>query len=907
MEEKREEKRKKIEEEQRRLKEEEDRKRELDIAKRTEEMKKQLQADIEEKWRRQQEEAANRAREERQETVKEAGPKISPQRKVITKDKAKRKSRRQTKKGNRGKTEARSSSSSDTSENNSTSASESSEDSEEEARRISRILRTEKQKWKPKRVQGRGRSAKRTPPSVYEKGECSRRSETPTTKGVAIAEPRTPLTGEYKGISAGCSREGFVDYTLKVLQQYSAKKVPELREMCERAGIKSARKDDMVMGFVKRQTERAYEGFFDAPAENDKGKEKQESQGGQPEDKTPPKGAKGEQVAGVERRITTTTILLGMRGEITWLKKYLDKADVDEATLDLRTGGTYVIAGPWAKRVYVGCTSRPILQRWREHVHAAASDSRGKAPQLYRWMRTFGTDKFVIIPVRHTTKIDDFEFDRYLIRDLSPNLNAKGTKGRGAKSRRRKGKRERKKKKGGTVGKAVVAFTTAEGKRTSLLNWLHERSEKPRGKAEVIFTAGEQWADGWKQISKFYGISEVEANGRKVLLKQARQICQNGGKSEVRRLVKSEIDGKLDDNALAAFVKKNVRVVSTKNKTVGQVIHNHRRYAHTRPASCPCEHYLLDKQDGHVLARVSEMKDVPMFVRNAKNVTRPDEQNSRRDIIQGINMAIAHLKGKKREVVNVDSCIKAGIGVCAAWTEGEVRSWASKYQGLVLVPVDRNPGDTALICPVLYRHGFGSTFTWNPDYESVDKTETEVLAQCKREFEEAGLSKIGKWKTDGRLGRLYVVPKDKDLRRWRPITPACNDPAMMVQRRGARALHCLVTKFSRKTNFHLRSTLELKEDLEKAGEILSKEGCNMAMGRCYDIKEMFSSISHLSVKKAVSDLVTQFEDQGWRQVRVAIRGKQCHLSKTDWKEPGFVTVKWIRLGQSWSMTLRMLI
>ncbi|GBG89585.1 hypothetical protein CBR_g49374 [Chara braunii] len=474
-------------------------------------------------------------------------------------------------------------------------------------------------------------------------------------------------------------------------------------------------------------------------------------------------GAKGEQVVGVERRITTTTILLGMRGEITWLKKYLDKADVDEATLDLRTGGTYVIASPWAKRVYVGCTGRPILQRWREHVHAAASDSRGKAPQLYRWMRTFGTDKFVIIPVRHTTKIDDFEFERYLIRDLSPSLNAKGTKGRGAKSRRRKGRRERKKKKGGTVGKAVVAFTTAEGKRTSLLNWLHERSEKPRGKAEVTFTTGEQWADGWKQISKFYEMSEVEANGRKLLLKQARQICQNGGKvvfvrlckttttterykrelgrllrqpklvvglarqptsklvglyrtvglfgrketreklkikidrvlrkktgvsvrrrvtvkypyssailkSEVRRLVESEIDGKLDDNALAAFVKKKVRVVSTKNKTVGEVIHNHRRYAHTRPVSCPCEHYHLDKQDGHVLVRVSEMKDVPMFVRNAKNVTRPDEQNSRRDIIQGISMTTAHLKGKKWEVANVDSCVKAGIGAVYMWGEAK--------------------------------------------------------------------------------------------------------------------------------------------------------------------------------------------------------------------------------------------
>ncbi|GBG84771.1 hypothetical protein CBR_g39148 [Chara braunii] len=585
MEEKKEEKRKRIEDEQRMLKEEDDRRRELDIAKRTEEMKMQLQADIEEKWRRQQEEAANRAREERQEVGKEISPGISPQSKAITNGKAKRKTRRQTKKKNRGKTEARSSSSSDTSKNCRTSASESSEDSEEEARRIVHILRAEKQKQKPRKTQGRVRPAKRTPPSVYEKGECSRRSETPTAKGETVTEePRTPLTGGRKGVSAGCSREGFVDYTLKVLH------------------------------------------------------------------------------------------------------------------------------------------------------------------------------------------------------------------------------------------------------------------------ASVL-------------------------------------------KTEVRRKVESVIDKKMDDHALVAFVKKKVRMVNTRNRTVGEVIHNHRRHAHTQPVSCPCEHHLLTKKDGHILTRVSEIKNEPMFVRNAKNVTRPDEQNSKRDIIQGISMAIAHLKGRTQEEMNFDSCVKTENGKCAAWIEGEVRNWASKNQGLVLVPVDRNPGDTVLICPVLYRHGFGSTFTWNPDYESVGKPEAEVLARCKKESEEAGLTEIGRWKSDGKLGRSYVISKDKDLQRWRPIAPACNDPAVLVQRRGARALHCLVTRFSRRKNFHLKSTMELKEDLENAGEILSREGCDMAMGRCYNIKEMFSSISHASVKDEVSDLVMHFEEQGWRQVRVATRGKLCHMSKTDRKEPGFVTVK----------------
>ncbi|GBG74417.1 hypothetical protein CBR_g18829 [Chara braunii] len=483
MEEKKEERRKKAEEEQKRSKEEDERRRELDITTRTEEMKLQLQADIEDKWRRQLEEAANRARENRQEPVKTESPKITPQSKTITKGKRK-KARRQAKKTNKGKRAVLSSTSSDTSEGSSPTTSESSEDSEEDALWIIQLLRAEKQRAKLKKKQGRGRSAKRTPPSRCKRGECSKRSMAPETreKGEVEEEPRTPLPKGYKGKAAGCSREGFVDYTLQVFQEYSAKKVPQLREICEKEGIKTTKKDEMVMELA--------------------------------------------------------------------------------------------------------------------------------------------------------------------------------------------------------------------------------------GATKVEFTARRQWTDGWKQITAQFGMSEVEVEGKSMLLKQAKATCQPG---------------------------------------------------------------------------------------------------------------------------------------------------------------DWNPGDTALICPVLYRHGFGSTFMWNRDYETVVEPEAEILAKCKEDFVGAGLPEIGNWKRDGRLGKAYVIPKDKDLQRWRPIAPTCSDPAELAQRRGARALHCLITRFSRTKNFHLKSTMELKDDLEQAGSKMRREGCDIAMGRCYDIKEMFSSISHLSVKNAVLALVMHFEEQGWRQPGGSVR------------------------------------
>ncbi|GBG62859.1 hypothetical protein CBR_g34230 [Chara braunii] len=260
----REEKRKRDEEEEKRLAKEEKEKRwELDMARRTEEMRLQLQAKIADKWKKQQEQAMEKAKVTSQAEDKATSPKISPKSKAVTK--AKEKTKRSSKK-KKMKTRVVESSSSLSDTEESTSTTEDSSDTEEEALRLVRLLREEKRKTKMKKRQIRKKTSKKNSTGTYERGECSKKSDTPTppTKNRGL-EPETPLTKGYKGISASCSQEGLVDYTLSVMKQYSGKKVSQLKEICEKHGIKPARKEDMVMELVKRQTELAYDGFFSTP------------------------------------------------------------------------------------------------------------------------------------------------------------------------------------------------------------------------------------------------------------------------------------------------------------------------------------------------------------------------------------------------------------------------------------------------------------------------------------------------------------------------------------------------------------------------------------------------------------------------------------------------------------------
>ncbi|GBG76450.1 hypothetical protein CBR_g22198 [Chara braunii] len=504
-------------------------------------MKLQLQVEIAENWRRQQEEATEKAkafektreREKTEVVVKNVSPKISSKvsPRISPKDKISKKGKWKKKKAMRHNTKRRASkrvvdmsTSSDSNDTNS-SDSEDSSDTEEEALQVIRLLRQEKKRTKSKKSASRGRQARRTqdtaveigddlrraPIKTYERGDCSKKSTTPTSpENAGINEPMTPLESGYKGISAGFSREGFMDYTMAVMQEYSAKKVHQLRALCEKQGIKFTKKGDMIMELVKRQTELAYEGCFDTPNKK-------------------------------------------------------EKTVVGENPEEERTGAT----------------------------------------------------------------------------------------------------------------------TTETGRTT----------------------------------------------------------------------------------------------MNTRSKT--------------REASTP-----------RVILR-----------------------------------------------------------------------------------------DTALVCPVLYRHAYGKMFVWNPDYQRVHCDETSVLSTCRTAYEYARLGDVGKWKTDEKLGKTYVIPKDKDLNRWRPIAPACDDPAMMGQRRCARALHCLITRYAGQLNFHLGSTNRLADQLRDAVESLRKQGCVSAIGRCYDIKEMFSSIPHDAVRDAVFELLRFFSDRGWRQVRVATRGKVYVMSKEGKGEVGYVKIR----------------
>ncbi|GBG92588.1 hypothetical protein CBR_g56101 [Chara braunii] len=364
-------------------------------------------------------------------------------------------------------------------------------------------------------------------------------------------------------------------------------------------------------------------------------------------------------------------------------------------------------------------------------------------------------------------------------------------------------------------------------------------------------------------------------------------------RSSMRKATEDLISNKIGDRAIATFVKTKIRLVWSTNKTFSELLHNQKKYATEVERICNCTGSNLPKVEGHVKTRFADLKDIPSFVRNAVNVTRSDGAVDIRTLEQAILAATKHLRGPEIPVVLPKDTVRKEARRSPAWTENEVHNWRRMFEGFVLTPIDRNQGDTAVICPVLYRHAFGKVFLWNENYKAVGdpNSEVELLRKCREDFTNLKLDRIGGWKPDGRLGTAYVIPKHKDLDRWRPIAPAPSDPRALAQWRVARALHCLLVRMPVTSSFYLNSVAELGGRMEAAALRLQNEDCTEVAGRCYDIKEMFSRIPHEAVLQAVTRMLRKYEDEGWQAVKVSYRGKLCVLSKTRRKTDGYVSIK----------------
>ncbi|GBG78065.1 hypothetical protein CBR_g26002 [Chara braunii] len=257
----------------------------------------------------------------------------------------------------------------------------------------------------------------------------------------------------------------------------------------------------------------------------------------------------------------------------------------------------------------------------------------------------------------------------------------------------------------------------------------------------------------------------------------------------------------------------------------------------------------------------------------------------------------AWFKGRqvRIEMRELQDCYQ--VGRCdhsKAMTVEEVEDVMKPFKQLVAVPIDRNPGSTLLLCPQLYVEACRATFNRNPSFTLVQRGEEQLLRGMRGEFDRRGLGRIARWQTGGKFGQAYGLPKDKDLDRWRPISPATDDPARLAGAREGRAIRYMLFGLDRRLHFDLKATDELKERMEKIERELGSvaEG---ALAASYDIKDMFARLTHDSVMEAVEWITHLCAAKGFKGVSICLRGKICTMMRLNRKREGCVSLSFAEI------------
>ncbi|GBG93222.1 hypothetical protein CBR_g60864 [Chara braunii] len=331
-------------------------------------------------------------------------------------------------------------------------------------------------------------------------------------------------------------------------------------------------------------------------------------------------------------------------------------------------------------------------------------------------------------------------------------------------------------------------------------------------------------------------------------------------------------------------------IVWTKHKTaIGDLLRCRMKLGFEGTPSHLCALYDLPRTGGHVKARLEEIPGIPTFMKNSRNVTSGYEV-SVEHLEQYLGCSLKAWTGTANLKISREDGLKCltnrGFKDSQAMTCREVSRWVDTLEKLVRVPIDRNPGATLVICPVLYLHACKMTFNKNHSFIPVPETEMQILSKMKDEYRRRELGSTAMWGAGGRIGQAYVLPKDKDLDRWRPISPAVHDPARLAGARLGRAIRYMLLDFKGIYHFDLKATYSLRSRCEQIQEQFRRSGMD-AIARSYDIKHIFARLSHHAVMESVRWLVRYHEDRGLVGVQELEGEDMCY-------DKGQMKARWIR-------------
>ena len=178
--------------------------------------------------------------------------------------------------------------------------------------------------------------------------------------------------------------------------------------------------------------------------------------------------------------------------------------------------------------------------------------------------------------------------------------------------------------------------------------------------------------------------------------------------------------------------------------------------------------------------------------------------------------------------------------------------------GLVIAPLDHNTCAAVACCPVFYHDALERSFVRDPEhYERLDTTARRVVTAWRDFYEEHRLARFQHWPFNSGIPEPYILPKNKDILRYRPITPYTNHPLSASLNIASRAL-AFVMRQSGLRSFTLHEPADLKRLVQAANKQLQDNPRLRVFPRCGDVKNMYTELPHDALFSAIDWVLDAF-------------------------------------------------
>lgn len=182
-------------------------------------------------------------------------------------------------------------------------------------------------------------------------------------------------------------------------------------------------------------------------------------------------------------------------------------------------------------------------------------------------------------------------------------------------------------------------------------------------------------------------------------------------------------------------------------------------------------------------------------------------------------------------------------------TEQEVRKVKKKMEKWVITWLDKNDGELFVCCPVWYWLRVKELFDWskNGNYEIAELTEMEIRQKWRKE-----MKWWGREDQEGEIPVAYALPKEKDIRKMRPIVSYKKHPWKGTLNMAARLIFFMIKKV-RMDETIIWKTNDLKRMVEDLNKWVKND--EEVVNFTADIKNMYTSLLHKEILKSAEWLL----------------------------------------------------